>query len=142
MSVRAVRNNNPGNLNAGIAWQGLMPRAQMTTEQSQEGRFAVFKSSVWGFRALCIVLLNYERVHNLDTIRKMITRWAPNTENDTDAYIKSVCDMTGQDPDAHLDLKDQSLLQSLARAIAVHECGGWFFTVEDLMSGVALAESV
>ncbi|HEY4356024.1 MAG TPA: hypothetical protein VGN16_09780, partial [Acidobacteriaceae bacterium] len=77
MSIRAVRNNNPGNIVAGDHWQGLMPRSEMSPEQLAETRFAVFASPKWGFRAMGVILLNYEHVHHLRTIAQIIARWAP-----------------------------------------------------------------
>lgn len=141
MTVRAVRNNNPGNLNAGAAWQGLMARADMTPEQAAEPRFAVFKSPIWGFRAMGVILLNYEKLHGLNTVRGYIGRWAPPGENNTDAYVKAVCHDCAVGADDHFDLKVQINLERLTKAIAIHEAGAWLFQDADLHAGVALAES-
>lgn len=138
--IRAERNNNPGNLDAGDHWQGLMPRAAMSPEQAAESRFAVFASAAWGFRALALVLRNYERLHGLNTVRGWITRWAPPGENDTDAYIKAVCSDMLVSPDDDIDLSQRLNLMRAARAIATHESGGWFFSEEDLADGITQAE--
>lgn len=139
MTVRAVRNANPGNVVAGDHWQGLLPRAQMTPEQAEEGRFAVFSSPKWGFRALAIILLNYVRVHHLSTIRQFISRWAPPNENDTDAYITAVSKAVGIGPDTPADFTKPDLLAKLAEAMSIHECGGWMFSESDLNAGVEMA---
>jgi hypothetical protein len=136
--VRALRNANPGNLNAGDHWQGLQPRASMTPAQAAETRFAVFAAPKWGFRALAIVLLNYARVHHLNTVRQIITRWAPPDENDTEAYIRAVAKAVGIEPDTPIDFTHPDPLA----ALAIHECGGWFFSDADLRAGVQLAEPV
>jgi len=141
MTLRPVRDSNPGDLEAGDHWQGLLPKNQMTPEQVAEDRFAVFASPKWGFRAMAIILLNYARVHHLSTIREIVSRWAPPEENKTEAYIKDVADRVGVSPDISLDFTKPDLLASLARAIAIHECGGWFFKDADLNAGVALAET-
>jgi hypothetical protein len=96
MTPRAVRNQNPGNINAGESWEGLMPRAQMTPDQAAETRFAVFESPKWGFRALGIILLNYVRLHGLTTVRQIIGRWAPSIENDTGSYVTAVARGVGR----------------------------------------------
>jgi hypothetical protein len=140
MTARAFRNNNPGNINAGEQWQGLMPRSQMTPEQAAEDRFAVFAAPKWGFRALAIVLKNYEVKYGLDTVRKVISRWAPPSENNTDAYVQAVASALGKGPDDHIDLHDPKTLEALAKAIAIHESGGWLFADTDLVAGVAMAE--
>jgi len=139
--ARAVRNNNPGNLDAGDSWMGLMPRGEMTPEQASEKRFAVFQSPRWGFRALCIVLINYERLYGLNTVAKIMSRFAPPGENDTNAYVDQVCRETGRRPDDLVDLRDPVLLGKIVHAIAVHECGGWLFDTVDLQAGFALAEA-
>lgn len=137
--VRAFRNNNPGNINAGAKWQGLCPRAKMTPEQAAETRFCVFSYPVWGFRALGIILHQYQQAHKLNTIRQIVNRWAPPGENDTGAYVHAVAVQMGIDPDAPLDLSNESELASLAKSISVHECGGWLFTDQDLNQGISMS---
>lgn len=137
--IRAVRNSNPGNIEAATQWQGLMPRVQMTPAQAGETRFAVFSDPKWGFRALAVVLRNYEKLHGLNTIRQIIARWAPPAENDTGAYVTHVAKIVGIDADVPMNLSDTDTLAEICKAIAMHECGGWFFTQEDLDAGVQLA---
>src|SRR4051812_6376760 len=121
----AVRNNNPGNLEAGGSWEGLLPRTSMSPAQKRERRFAVFVSPIWGFRALAIVLRNYRREHGLDPIRGIVTRLAPPGENDTDASIRDVAQSMRLSADTPLDLESARTLESLCKAIAVHESGSW-----------------
>lgn len=141
MTLRPVRNSNPGDLESGDHWQGLVPKNQMTPEQAAEDRFAVFAGPKWGFRAMAIILLNYARVHHLNTVREIISRWAPASENDTEAYVSKVADRVGVSPDISLDFTKPDLLASLARAITIQECGGWFFKDADLHAGIAMAEA-
>lgn len=141
LAPRSVRNNNPGNIVTGDAWQGIMSRDDMTPEQTAEKRFVVFKTPVWGFRALGIVLLNYQHKHNLHTIRQMIDRWAPSVENDTEAYIDAVARACGHSADAPIDLTIPDNLRGMAGAIAVHEAGGWYFNNADLAAGIDMAET-
>jgi hypothetical protein len=143
--VRAVRNNNPGNIERGAKWQGLMPAAEMTPDQSAESRFAVFKSPKWGFRALAITLITYQDKRRaadgsiIDTVEEAISRWAPPSENDTESYVRQVCRLTGFDRRDRLDFHSRADLAPLAKAIATHECGGWFFDDKDLDAGLRLA---
>lgn len=139
---RAQRNNNPGNIDAHDAWQGLLPRAKMTPEQAAETRFAVFAAPKWGFRALGILILNYFRVHHLCTVRQIIGRWAPSVENDTGSYISAVAASVGVGPDTPMDFTKPDLLAAIAKAIAIHECGGWMFSEVDLSAGISMAEVV
>jgi len=114
---RGIRNNNPGNLRKSVTkWQG-------ETENDYEKAFEVFKTPVDGLRALMIVLLNYQKKYNLDTVRSIINRWAPPHENDTGAYISRVCWGCGVKPDQKVNLFDQGMLISMAKAIVTHENG-------------------
>src|SRR5690606_4163224 len=80
------RNNNPGNLKAsGDNWVGMI---------GTNGGFVTFKDMSYGLRAMAIDLSN--KINNgFDTIRKIITRWAPPSENDTEAYIRAMVQYTG-----------------------------------------------
>ena len=138
-SPRSVRNNNPGNLvRTNIAWEGLSTPDEMTPEQQQETRFSVFAGAEWGFRALGRDL-HSKWLRGLDTIRQIITVYAPPNENDTEAYIGAVSEMMQVSPDQPLALGNASQLATLCRAIAVHEAGGWFFADDDLNAGVRMA---
>ncbi len=142
MAIRAVRNNNPGNINSGQPWQGLMPRSMMNPEQAADPRFAVFESASWGFRALCLILLSYSKVFRqtgkVFSVTDIIFRWAPPSENPTAAYIAHVCQLTGFTPNQEL-VPDQPTIRALAKAISTHEVGTWAFNESDLDQGLALA---
>ena len=49
----------------------------------------------YGYRAMFTLLHSYERRYGLNTIRSMLTRYAPPTENFTDGYIRFVSVRTG-----------------------------------------------
>lgn len=137
--TRAVRNANPGNIETGEPWRGLAKLSDMTADQRGEQRFCVFVAPEWGFRALAIIIRNYRDRYGLLTVRDIISRFAPSNENITPAYIKHVCDAMGVEPNKTLNLDDAITLQSLCRAIAVHESGSWLFQTPDLEKGVAMA---
>lgn len=84
--TRCQRNNNPGNLEYG----------HFTIQNGaigSDGRFAIFASGEDGFKALHNLLMSHEYVSL--TIDQAIRRFAPSNENDTNAYIKHVCEWTG-----------------------------------------------
>jgi hypothetical protein len=111
-----IRSNNPGNLRyTGDAWRGLMG--------VNEKGFCIFDSPSNGIRALGIVLRNYDRKYHLDTVRMIINRYAPATENDTGAYIRHVSAVLGVQPDQRIDVHDRETLARLVRAIVQHENG-------------------
>ena len=94
----AWANNNPGNLiYAGQA--GAVPGA---------GGFAKFSTPAAGAAALSDqITLDATRGTDangrpINTLRDLITSWAPPSQNDTAAYIASVSNQTGFDPDAPL----------------------------------------
>lgn len=143
-SPRAVRNNNPGNIERGTRWIGLMPESEMTTAQRQENRFAVFKHPKYGFRAMATVILTYARKRRaqdgsaIDTINDVIARWAPPVENNTPAYARRVAEAVGVKPDELVDLESFAVLKPMIKAMSIVEAGGWFFKEPDLDEGLRL----
>lgn len=119
---RGIRNNNPGNLDKGAPWQGLV-------NNSSEPRFCTFKDPVWGIRALAVTLITYHDKRrakdgsSIDTIREVIERWAPPHENNTLAYVNEVSKAVGVAPDMIIDLHDYETLRPLVEAIIRHENG-------------------
>lgn len=137
--IRAVRNNNPCNIERGDPWQGLMAEADKTADQKAEQRFCVFASPKWGFRAAARILIAYQDKHGINTIAGIVARLAPPNENDTRAYTQHVCDLTEWAADKALDLHAYSDVAPVVKALATHECGGWFFDDADLKAGLILA---
>lgn len=83
--ARCIRNNNPLNIRRGTArWKGMSKR-----EDDED--FEQFETMAYGWRAAFILLgrTYYEKYH-LNTIQKIISRWAPACENKTDAYMMYV----------------------------------------------------
>jgi hypothetical protein len=125
--ARGLRNNNPGNIRHGNSnWQG-----QSATQT--DTNFVQFATPESGIRALAKLLTGY-RARGLDTIRKIITRYAPGNENDTEAYIASVAASTGIHEDVVLAFP--SALPALVSAIIKHENGINPYTVATIESGV------
>lgn len=117
MTPRGIRNNNPGNIRRSPdAWLGL------AAEQT-DPKFFRFNAPLFGIRALAVILRNYQRKHGLKTIREVIGRWAPSSENDTEAYVTAVARATGLAADAALDLEDPATLAALVEAVIEHENG-------------------
>ena len=127
VTPRGLRNNNPGNIRVGAPWQGL-------TGEDNAG-FCVFDTPEHGIRALARVLLSYQGTHRLLTLRQMISRWAPPNENDTDAYIESVCQSCCASPDNPYLLTPVRMVP-LVSAIIKHENGVQPYTKDQLQTGV------
>ena len=131
MTARGLRNNNPGNIRLGEAWNGLV-------DNPAEKSFCTFVCATYGIRALCKVLLTYQKRYDLDTIGKIIDRYAPVDENDTNAYAKHVADVLNVPVDAPVDLTDAKLMEGVVRAIIQHENGSCPYTFE-ITDGMLLA---
>ena len=91
MMTRGERNNNPLNIRrvVGSHWKGEI---MTPVEDSQ---FCQFTTLEHGIRAAYQILDTYRRKYHAVCIEDIISRWAPPSENDTEAYIRSVCTLTG-----------------------------------------------
>jgi len=134
---RSVRNNNPGNIDrTATIWQG---EDRSPAAFASEKRFAVFVSAEYGFRALARTLRTYQDKHGLNTVRGIVNRWAPPTENNTGAYVAAVARAVGVSPDARIDVTKAAHAFPLVKAIAHHESGGDFWPDEVIRAGLSLA---
>lgn len=113
---RGIRNKNPGNIRKGAKWLGL-------AAEQPDKEFCTFTEAIYGIRALMKLLQNYSRMYHLDTVREIISRWAPPNENNTVAYIQMVAKHLKVNPDSPLDLTEKHTLVKLAQAITRHENG-------------------
>lgn len=130
---RGIRNNNPFNLRPGDAWQGL------ALPPVDGGGYLIFQTSLYGLRAGCIDLVNQQKKHGLNTVRQIISKFAPVTENNTAAYISAVSDQIGVGPDDWLDLTDSGTLQAFAVAVIQHENGQQPYDSSLIEQGAQLA---
>ena len=130
---RGIRNNNPGNIRRTTdQWEGM--KAVQT-----DPVYVEFTHPKYGFRAMTRVLRNYQKI-GITTVRDMINRWAPNTENPTGNYVNFVADKLGQHPDAEVNLTTQLL--PLIKAIVAFENGSSFinyYSDTTINEGIALA---
>ena len=86
--TRGLRNNNPLNIRkSSTKYQGEVA--------GSDSAFKTFKSMAWGYRAALVILKTYYNKYKLDTISKMVARWAPPTENNTANYIATVSRKSG-----------------------------------------------
>ena len=119
--IRGIRNNNPLNIIKGNNWQG--ERNPQTDKVFEE-----FKSMEYGIRAGFIIMRNNMReslpkYRQCNTIRKLITRWAPPSENATDKYIEFVCKKSGLLPDEEIRYREKSKMCAICDAMIRMECG-------------------
>lgn len=125
---RGLKNNNPLNIRKNnTKWQGL---AEAQTDKA----FFVFVAPEWGYRAALKTLQNYKRAHGLTTIRQWVSRWAPPVENDTEAYIKVVCQRTGMPESAEPNIQNKTIMCSIVAAMSYME-NGLPAVMEDIYKG-------
>lgn len=110
---RGIRNNNPGNIR-----YGDFARSAGATG-ADSGGFAIFGDMETGVAATRKLLASYA-ARGYNTIRKIVSRWAPANENDTQAYIAAVAKQLGVSADATLT---GNQLGGVAGSIFQHENG-------------------
>jgi hypothetical protein len=122
---RGDRNNNPGNIDRieGVRWQG------QADDQSGDDRFVIFTDPKWGIRAICRTLVTYQDKRlaadgsKIDTVREIVERWAPATENNTGAYYQHVASLLQVGIDDAVDVYRWDTMRHLVCAIIEHELG-------------------
>lgn len=114
---RGYRNNNPGNIRInGDKFQGeVIP--------SQDKEFKQFESMAYGYRAIFKILRNYQINYKLNTIRQMISRWAPKKENDTANYISVVSEISGIPADDPIRTDNREMMIRIVAAMSRVENG-------------------
>ncbi len=114
---RGIINRNPGNIRISEdKFQGeIIP--------SQDKAFKQFESMAYGYRAIFKILRNYQRNYKLDTIRKMISRWAPESENNTLAYVMTVSSRSGISPDEPVSADNREMMIRIVAAMSYVENG-------------------
>ena len=120
MTPRGIRNCNPLNIRRSKdQWKGM-------AEAQNDRAFVQFKSLEWGWRAAFYLLTRtYYHKYRLYTIRTIVNRWAPASENNTKAYVDNVSRLTGIDPDEPIGIPSEqpSRWIALGLAMAIQENG-------------------
>ena len=123
---RGLRNNNLGNLRTG----------SFTKSHGQIGvddaGFAIFPDMTAGNKAQADLLRSYSR-RGFNTINKMINRYAPSSENDTNAYIRAVSKRTGIGAN---DVVRSDQFDVLQQAISLHENGAKYAKIIEQSSNI------
>ena len=91
--------------------------------QPGKQEFQQFATREEGLKALDNQLKIYGEKHKVDTLRSLVTRYAPPSENDTEGYIKFLSDRTGIKPDQKIDLTDPVQRHIISGPMVVMEKG-------------------
>lgn len=127
--TRGERNNNCGNIKFSKTrnWKG---RVKIRTDTTFE-QFIQFR-----YGTLAMIQLLSEYIQNGLTLRQIIGKYAPPSENDTSKYLNTVANKAGLGLDVHLQA-DTNTLKGLVLAMTFVE-NGRSITIQDFNQGYAL----
>ena len=112
---RGMRNLNPLSLKY-VPGQGAIG--------ADSGGFGVYGSMESGIAADTRQITLYQDKYGLNTVRGIISRWAPPGDgNDTASYIAQVCQALGVGPDTPINTHDAATAQKMVMAMARRENG-------------------
>ena len=132
---RGLRNLNPGNIRLGsFLYRGERAR-------SSDSAFRQFEAIEWGYRAMFVLLHTYAVKHHCRSLRDFIARYAPPSENNTEAYLRRVATATHLEPDEVISTTDGATMTAIVAAMSEVEngveakmsdvCRGWELFVAD-----------
>lgn len=128
---RGIRNKNPLNIRIGNTWLGEV-------KEPTDDQFEQFISMAYGCRAAFVILRRYIRRYKRTTIRKIVSSWAPASENNVSAYVNDVVKRTGLGADQEIHYSDQKTMCALVMAMAYHE-NGQPISADDVLKGYKMA---
>ena len=120
-----MRNNNPTNIRIST------DKFQGEVQPSQDKEFKQFETAAYGYRAAFRILRTYINSYGLNTIRKIISRFAPANENHTENYIRVVSERSGIPADDPVYADSREMMIRIVAAMSFVENG-----VEAKMSDV------
>jgi hypothetical protein len=111
---------------------------------SSDSQFRQFESMAMGYRAMFVLLHTYRIKYGLRTVAQMIRRYAPDSENNTKAYIDSVVQISGIDAGQQIDttraevmvpvVAAMSRIENGVGAVSAEVMAGWRLFEEDYSS--------
>ena len=122
---RGLTNCNPGNI------RQSKTRYKGERHPSRDSEFKEFESMAYGYRAAWKTLESYwkyfHRTKQYYNVTNIINRWAPPTENDTKAYIRTVLRLTSLGGKENLPQPSRGIdterLERMIAAMTTMECG-------------------
>ena len=115
---RGLKVNNPGNIrNTPKKWEGEI-------RPSRDHSFKTFESIEYGYRAVFMLLNNYQRLKGKNTIAEMIDLYAPPEDgNRTDLYIQHVSEWSGIPSDLYIDTDEKETMIRIVMSMSRQEQG-------------------
>ncbi len=106
---RGIRNNNPLNIRRSrLKWE------HEVFKEPIDYSFCQFDEMKYGWRAAFCLFRRYIFTYGVDTIEKIVSRWAPSTENNTKEYVNRVATITRINKDVPIDFRTIRMLQIAA----------------------------
>ena len=127
-----LRQFNPGNIRPGAGFLG---------ETGVGGGYAQFESPEYGLRALSRLLGTYGQKRGVNTLRGLVSRYAPKSDNPEsfENYIKYMSDKLGVDPDEEIDLAGRRA--ELIPAIVGFEQGQQPFSEDQISRAITASQT-
>jgi len=133
MIPRGLRNNNPLNIRHNKdVFQGEV--------KGTDKAFKTFSTMPYGYRAAFVTLATYNS-RGWNTIEKIISRWAPPCENDTERYIANVERWSGIPRNKLLTLADGADYVMIVAAMSFME-NGRNADINQVKAGFALQQRI
>ena len=116
--TRGMRNNNLLNIRIST------DKFQGEVQPSQDKDFKQFETAAYGYRAAFRVIRTYINNYKCDTIRKIISRWAPPKDrNHTENYIKVVSERSGIPENDRVYADSREMMIRIVEAMSYVENG-------------------
>lgn len=113
-----MRNNNLLNIRIST------DKFQGEVQPSQDKDFKQFETAAYGYRAAFRVIRTYINNYKCDTIRKIISRWAPPKDrNHTENYIKVVSERSGIPENDRVYADSREMMIRIVEAMSYVENG-------------------
>lgn len=114
---RGLRNCNPGNIRRSAT------RYVGEVSPSRDAEFKEFETMAYGYRAMFVLIDSYRRRYGLNTIRSIISRYAPPTENFTEGYVRFITRRTGIAAEEKIDTRSAKDMIPIVAAMSEIENG-------------------
>ena len=115
--TRGMRNNNLLNIRIST------DKFQGEVQPSGDKEFKQFETAAYGYRAAFRILRTYINSYGLNTIRKIISRFAPANENHTENYIRVVSERSGIPADDPVYADNREMMVRIVAAMSFVENG-------------------
>ncbi len=135
MLACGVLNNNPGRIRSSCArFRGEVEPVDSSSQPLQMqfkdeyrpwygAKYKSFCDSTWGYRAIFLMIRNYDYIYGLQTVRSIIGRWAAGRETSTVEYARAVANRLGYSLNSFVDTLDREVMVRLVCSISKIENG-------------------